>query len=230
MFCFEAMKHRQWPGTPHAPRWNTGARVVVCLMLLMGTVCAHAASHTDLGTIGPTYAISEPSLLRLIQDQLKRMKASGELDRLNQASQARIQGQIVSPPPVEGISRVREKRSWLYDPSIEVPYPVTDADGRLIVPPGTRINPLEVVGLSQPLLFIDARDPQQVRHAQKVLDDRQGRVKLILTGGSYLDLMRRLKRTVYFDQQGHLTGRLGIHQVPALVTQEGLRLRIEERL
>jgi conjugal transfer pilus assembly protein TraW len=27
-------------------------------------------------------------------------------------------------------------------------------------------------------------------------------VKLILTGGSYLDLMRRWKQTVYYDQQG----------------------------
>ena len=33
---------------------------------------------------------------------------------------------------------------------------------------------------------------------------------------------------VYYDQQGRLTRRLGIKQVPALVSQEGLRLRIDE--
>jgi conjugal transfer pilus assembly protein TraW len=185
---------------------------------------------TSLGVIGPVYAIAEPSLLAVIQDQLRRMQASGELDRMNQASQNRVRRQIESPKPVDGLGRATKPRAWLHDPSIEVPYPVTDAEGRVIVPPGTRINPLDVVALSQPLLFIDARDPDQIRHAQKVLTERQGRLKLILTGGSYLDLMRRWKHTVYFDQQGHLTSRLGIRQVPALVTQEGQRLRIDERL
>ena len=33
---------------------------------------------------------------------------------------------------------------------------------------------------------------------------------------------------VYYDQQGRLTQRLGIAQVPALVSQEGRRLRIDE--
>jgi conjugal transfer pilus assembly protein TraW len=55
-------------------------------------------------------------------------------------------------------------------------------------------------------------------------------VKLILTGGSYLDLMRRWKLAVFYDQQGHLTTQLGIRHVPALVTQDGKRLRIDELL
>ena len=53
-------------------------------------------------------------------------------------------------------------------------------------------------------------------------------VREILIGGSYLDLMRRWKQTVYYDQQGLLTARLGIRQVPARVTQDGQRLRIDE--
>ena len=57
-----------------------------------------------------------------------------------------------------------------------------------------------------------------------------GQVKLILTGGSYLDLMRRWKLAVFYDQQGHLTTQLGIQHVPALVTQDGKRLRIDELL
>jgi conjugal transfer pilus assembly protein TraW len=40
--------------------------------------------------------------------------------------------------------------------------------------------------------------------------------------------MRRWKQTVYYDQQGLLTARLGIRQVPARVTQDGRRLRIDE--
>ena len=37
-----------------------------------------------------------------------------------------------------------------------------------------------------------------------------------------------LRVPVYYDQNGTLTRQLGIAQVPALVSQEGLRLRIDE--
>ena len=76
--------------------------------------------------------------------------------------------------------------------------------------------------------FIDARDAAQVKRASGILDERGGKLKVILTGGSYLDLMRRWKRPVFFDQQGTLTDKLGIRHVPALVTQDGKRLKIEE--
>ena len=55
-----------------------------------------------------------------------------------------------------------------------------------------------------------------------------GGIKPILTGGSYLDLMKSWRIPVYYDQHGVLTRRLGIAQVPALVSQEGWRLRIDE--
>lgn len=56
----------------------------------------------------------------------------------------------------------------------------------------------------------------------------RGQVKAILTAGSYLDLMKAWRTPVYYDQQGVLTRRLGIEQVPALVSQEGKRLRVDE--
>ena len=78
------------------------------------------------------------------------------------------------------------------------------------------------------LLFFDARDTRQVRRALELMAHYQGRLKPILTGGSYLDLMKSWRIPVYYDQQGLLTRRLGITQVPALVSQDGKRLRIDE--
>ena len=69
---------------------------------------------------------------------------------------------------------------------------------------------------------------RQVGRARQLIALYQGRVKPILVGGSYLDLMQSWHVPVYYDQQGLLTHRLGITQVPALVSQEGLRLRIDE--
>ncbi len=94
-----------------------------------------------------------------------------------------------------------------------------------------RIENLRVGDAHEPIRvrgFFDARDSRQVRRARELMAHYQGKVKPILTGGSYLDLMKSWRVPVYYDQQGMLTRRLGITQVPALVSQEGKRLRIDE--
>ena len=209
-------------------RSSDRARIAVLLLAVAGIALPHSAHAQHLGVIGPIYPIAEPSLLALIQSKLRELTANGGLERLQRESQARIRRQIEDPAPVAGITRTATARSFHFDPSIEVPYPISDADGRLIVAPGTRVNPLDVVSLSRPLFFFDARDAEQVERARRELAEHRGQVKLILTGGSYLDLMRRWKQTVYYDQQGLLTTRLGIRQMPARVTQDGKRLRIDE--
>ena len=209
-------------------RSSDRARFAALLLAVAGITLNHSAHAQHLGVIGPVYPIAEQSLLALIQSKLRELAANGGLERLQRESQARIRRQIEEPAPVAGITRTATARTFHFDPSIEVPYPISDADGRLIVAPGTRVNPLDVVSLSRPLFFFDARDAEQVERARRELADHRGQVKLILTGGSYLDLMRRWKQTVYYDQQGLLTTRLGIRQVPARVTQDGRRLRIDE--
>lgn len=209
-------------------RSSDRARLAALLLAVAGTALTQPAHAQQLGVIGPVYPIAEPSLLALIESKLRELAANGGLERLQRESQARIRRQIEDPAPVAGITRTATARTFHFDPSIEVPYPISDADGRLIVAPGTRVNPLDVVSLSRPLFFFDARDAEQVERARRELAEHGGQVKLILTGGSYLDLMRHWKQTVYYDQQGLLTTRLGIRQVPARITQDGRRLRIDE--
>ncbi|HVA41382.1 MAG TPA: type-F conjugative transfer system protein TraW [Candidatus Binataceae bacterium] len=188
------------------------------------------ARAQDLGVIGPVYPIAEPSLLEVILSKLRHAEATGVLARLQRDTQAKVKRGIEQPAPIARITKTTKARSFYYDPSIVVPYAIADADGKVIVAPGTKVNPLDTVSLSKALLFIDARDAAQVGRARGILDERGGKVKVILTGGSYLDLMRRWKRPVFFDQQGTLTDKLGIRHVPALVSQEGKRLRIDEIL
>lgn len=187
----------------------------------------HAA---DLGTLGPTYGIAEPHLLNFIEQRLRDKERSGELQRLVQEAQTRGIESVKHPASVPGLSATQTARTFYVDPSFTLERNVVDAEGRLLFAAGTRKNPLEVVSLSKHLLFFDARDPRQVARARDLLTRYEGKLKPILTGGSYLDLMKAWRVAVYFDQQGTLTRRFGIRQVPALVSQEGLRLRIDEVL
>lgn len=194
----------------------------------LGAVASASAGAVDLGTLGPTYAITEPHLLRFIEQRLREKERSGELQRLMDLARRRGELAITQPTPVAGLRPTATARSFHVDPSFTLDRNITDAGGRLLFPAGTRKNPLDVVSLTRQLLLFDARDRRQVVRAQALMAARPGGVKPILTGGSYLQLMKDWKVPVYFDQQGVLVRRLGIRQVPALVSQDGLRLRIDE--
>ncbi len=215
----DAMTQRR---RPRRWAWRLATAVVVA------TVATTPARAQDLGVIGPVYPIAEPSLLDVILGRLRAAEQDGTLERLQRDAQARVRRAVDDPTPVAGLGRARQARRFHHDPSIVVQEAILDGEGRVIVPPGTVVNPLDTVRLSQALLFFDARDREQVEQARKLVDARRGQVKVILTGGSYLDLMRRWRRPVFYDQQGALTTRLGIRHVPALVTQDGRRLRIDE--
>lgn len=187
-----------------------------------------SAHALDAGVIGPTYEIAEPHLLKFIEQRLRQKEASGELRRLQEEARNRGIDAVRSPTPVAGLATTQARRSFYYDPTYTLGRNVQDGQGRLMFAAGTRANPLDIVSLSKRLLFFDARDPQQVAQARRLIAQYDGRVKPILTGGSYLDLMQAWQLPVYYDQLGTLTKRLGIRQVPALVSQEGKRLRIDE--
>ena len=206
------------------------SRVLACstalaLALALPTIGVRAV---DLGTLGPTYDIAEPHLLNFIEQRLRDKERSGELERLVQQAQARGVESVQRPAPVAGLRTTQSARTFYVDPSFTLERNIVDGQGRLLFPAGTRKNPLEVVSLSKRLLFFDARDGRQVAQARELIERYDGKVKPVLTGGSYLELMKAWRVPVYYDQQGTLVRRFGIGQVPALVSQEGLRLRIDE--
>jgi len=194
-----------------------------CVVLLLSST----AAALDLGVIGPAYTIAEPDLLVELQTKLSEKARTGELQELERAARQRIVAGIETPLPVPGLARSAHPRTFYFDPSVVVGEPIVDAQGHVLVAAGTRTNPLDVVSLSQPLLFFDGRDAAQVRQAKALIERYGGKVKPILTAGSYLNLMRRWRFAVYYDQQGTLVQKLGIREVPALVSQEGKRLRID---
>ena len=205
---------------------NPQARLALAFVVL---ACSSAASHaTDLGTLGPTYEIAEPHLLQMIEQRLREKERSGELARIEQDARARGTEAVRSPVPVAGVQTTAKPRTFYFDPTYTLDRNILGEKGELMFAAGTKANLLDVVSLSRHLLFFDARDSRQVRQARDLMARYQGKVKPILTGGSYLDLMQSWRTPVYYDQQGLLTRRLGIAQVPALVSQEGKRLRIDE--
>ena len=191
----------------------------------------NAAKAVDLGTHGHTFEIQEPDLLKEMESKLHYLEESGELEKHKEILLKKAEKAIRTPFPVEEITKTTQERIWYYDPSISVPYDLKDHHGRVFHKKGTRINPLQYRSLSSALIFIDGRDEEQVSWArvpwvEKTYLNPNQKAKIILIAGSPFDLMETLKEPVYFDQGGTLTKKLGIKHVPAVVIQEGLKLRV----
>ncbi len=202
--------------------------ILGCMAIAVCAATAVTSATVSVGTLGPTYAITEPHLLDFIAQRLREKERSGELQQLMQDARRRAVAHVQQPPAVEGLHATTVPRSYRWDPSFTLDRNIVDAQGRLLYAAGSRHNPLDVVSMRRQLLFFDARDPRQLKRAQALLAPRPGSIKPVLTGGSYLDLMRQWQQPVYHDQRGLLTRRFGIQQVPALVSQDGRQLRIDE--
>ena len=185
---------------------------------------AQAELLKDYGVVGTTFEILEEDLLEVIERRLKTLEAERSLQEHQLKIAKQAQETIKRPKPVEGIRHTKEPRFFTYDPSITVPYNLKDHKGQIFHAKGTKVNPLDYKSLTKPLLFIDGDEQEQTDWAIA-----QGVPALIiLIKGSPFELMEKIDRPVYFDQEGTLTKKLGIQQVPAKVTQQGKHLLIEE--
>jgi len=186
------------------------------------------AANGDLGVIGPVYPIKEQDLIEYIKNKLAAMQKSGELKTLQQQQLERAKKTINRPKPTSGITRTVKAHTFYIDPSITTDHNITDHKGRIIVMAGTKVNPFDYINMSKDLIFINGDDPDQVRWAKRMGARYHGRIKPILVNGSPIDLMKKWKRRVYFDQRGTLTKRFHIKHVPAIVSQAKKMLRIDE--
>ncbi len=204
----------------------------ICWVLVAFLLADHCllttAKAVELGTFGHTFEIQEPDLLKEIHSKLHHLRESGELEKHKEILLKKAEKTIHTPPPVEGITKATRPRTFAYDPSITVPYDLKDHQGRVFHKKGTKINPLEYRSLSSALIFMDGRDEDQVTWVQETYIKPHLKNKIILTAGSPFDLMEKWDTPIYFDQGGTLTKKLGIQHVPAVVVQEGPKLKVTE--
>ncbi len=181
-------------------------------------------SAKDLGCHGEVFKIKEESLLEVIKARLLKMQENGSLATYQKQLAEHAKQKALNPDPVKGIQHTKIPRVYYYDPTIILPQDLRNHEGRVFARRGDRANPLQITHLTKWMLFIDGDDQAQVRWA--LLHPLNS--KIILIQGRPLELEQTHGRRFYCDQLGLLTKKLGITQVPARVSQEGVQLKIEE--
>ncbi len=195
---------------------------------LIGMYLSAAQASKDLGVFGTLFPIEENNLLEVIQTRLAKLQREGTLEMHQQNIQSKVKKKIERPQAVEGIIHTVQPRTYTFDPSITVTKDLKDHEGKVFYQKGQRVNPLETRSLTKPLLFIDGDESSHLTWAFFMLK-RHPLAKVILVKGAPLQMMKDLGIPIFFDQFGKITHKLGIKQVPAIVTQEGMLLKVEEQ-
>lgn len=195
---------------------------LILLMISMGQV--HAKSF---GVVGEVFPIAEKSFLTLIEERLAALKASGELEAMNQRW---IQTAVEHANRPTALDLPRTNRSTCHDyaPEMILSQDITNESGRILYSKGTHVNALQNMPSYTPCwLFFNADDEAQLNWA--VLQKTQcANPKLILTGGAINTAEKKLNAVIYFDQAGKITRKLHITHVPAKVTRYQNHLVIAE--
>lgn len=202
---------------------SAGLRRIACWAVLFA--CSSALAE-DLGQVGRAWPVAERDLAESLLSRLREKQANGELKQLHEGMRNRARDYARAPRSL-GLPRVTQARSFLFDPSVVVPYDLRDAERRVFQKAGTRVNPLDHMTLSKRLVFVDAGDEAQLAWLRQHLST-PGKVKLVLTGGSPERISKDLKHPVWFDQDGSLVTIFDIRAVPAVVQQEGRQMRVQE--
>lgn len=193
------------------------------LTLFFSKVIAH-----DFGVMGTTYEIKEKSMLTLIMERLHFLKSTGFIEKQNEEMLNQVKSYIHNPAPVKNINKTEKPRTFYYDPTLLVQEDIYATDGKLMHKRGTKFNPADYVPLKKVLVFFDANDSAQVDWLKEWEKTSDAQLIKILVDGAIKEKMQDWQERLYFDQKGLITSRLGIKHVPAIVKQEGSKLRIDE--
>ena len=198
----------------------------VAIVALLSVSLTSATRARDHGIVGQAFPIIESDLMATMEAKLQHLQATGGIDRMNKELARRAEARVRRPKPVDGITAASEARSWAYDPTIVIEHDVQDQKGNYIARAGQSVNPLDFTVVRQALVFVDGDDAVQMAWATSRYTDLTA--KIILVNGSPIEEMTARKRRFYFDQEGRLTGKLGIRHTPAVAVQDGRVMKLSE--
>lgn len=182
----------------------------------------------DLGAYGTVHQIAEPDFLQMIQARVEQLDvAKMKRDAVKRFWQHQHFEELV-PAPETYVRRL--------DPTIVNPYPITDADGNVLIAAGTRINPLEKMPFDWRILVFDPYRKVEIEFVREWLADKPEtqRVQLIATRmprengwESLRDLENELATPVYL-LTSDVRERFGLRYTPSELYAEERLFAVQE--
>lgn len=192
---------------------------VVAMLILQPVV--YASITYNLGRFGKTYEIVEKDALTEIEERAKAVDWGKVFDS------AREKLKNFQPPDIARLSDAKEDRVFYVDMSYTLPYDIRDHDNNLLYPKGYTFNPLDYITYPNILVFINGSRDDHIKWFMESEYVNDHRVMLLLSDGSYYEVMRKLKRPVFYLTK-QIKDRFHLQAVPSIVKQSGKKMEVKE--
>lgn len=192
-----------------------------------------AGERGDMGIQGPLEAIEEPNLIDVMKQKALAIDWDAEKQGAVDRFWTRQDEQLIWKPVT------REPRIRRIDPSVTVVRDIKDAEGNMLTPAGTEINPLDQMPFDIALVIFDGDDLGQLEVARergRELERTSGirEVMYLMTHFDSLEgwdgyeaISDTLDRHVYLLTPDVDT-RFEIERVPSVVTADDTHFIVEE--
>ncbi len=197
-------------------------KIQICVLLSVLFIAVLAAAK-ELGSVGATYPIIEKDALTEIEDRAKEVDWSRIMDRKKMEAKIRD----YRPEGMTNLPAAKKDRTFHVNMSYTLDFDIPDGKGGILYPRGYSFNPLAYIFYPGVLVVIDGDDNRQVEWFRASPYAKDLRVRLLLSGGSYNEIMDRLKRPVFYANGG-IVKRLQLAVVPAVVFQKGTVMEVRE--
>jgi conjugal transfer pilus assembly protein TraW len=198
------------------------------IFIFLLNFAAYEVCAKNLGVHGQIFQIQEINLLKYFERKLNILKNDGTLAQKQKEFADKVKHKTLTPPKVSFVTNTDNPRVFHYDPTFTLQQDLSDHRGIVFHKAGTKVNPFDHQINFTNLVLLDGENKSHLQWLTKQIGSSEGKLKVILVNGSPLKLAEELSLPVYFDQHGLICKKLGITQVPALVSREDKMLRIEE--
>ncbi|MBU0991719.1 MAG: hypothetical protein KJ737_04410 [Proteobacteria bacterium] len=194
---------------------------ILLTITFLSSVCGFA-DVKDLGVYGTSYPIIEQDGIEALDDLSKGVTIQDLI------SPEEVKRKIKDfRPETVSLPRCTEEREFLVGLSYSLEFDIPDQNGNIIYPKGYAFNPLKYTTNPKTYIFIDGDDPDQVNwFTHSSYADSAG-VILMITKGSYLELIEDLDRPVFYALK-KITDRFQLEHVPSIVKQQGEYMHVKE--
>lgn len=165
----------------------------------------------DLGQRGPVEEISEPNLMDVIAQRIKQVDWDKKKKQAVDNVWNNIQMYPLPPAPKDRIIRI--------DPTIEALQDIKDADGKVLVPAGNRVNPLDIQPFNSVVVVFNPLRESELDAAAAMIKSYTKKGKKIIPVLSEID------KTKGWDMYNEVARKLN-HRVFMLTPELKQRFRI----
>jgi conjugal transfer pilus assembly protein TraW len=190
--------------------------IAACLMAAAAAISTAAIGGSQDVTLGQTYSIAEPDVLR----EIKTAAAARDW-------QTWVRKQPKDYSAFDSIRLPRNKvdSSRLFDPTYTLPRDIKDDTGRVLALAGTKVNVYAKRKREGRYLVIGGT-PEDYRWLDEVAKVTE-KDRILLANENVYVQRKATKRQIFILDE-HFAERLGLRGVPSIVEQEGTMLRVRE--